>query len=352
MSVLSKLFIVTYLLIIAINSVFAQGLSKELEKKVDKLRYARIMFYNCENLFDVYNDTLINDEEFLPEGDKHWNSSKYYHKLSNISKVITAVGGWKPPELVGLCEVENQKVLFDLTMNSPLYHFGYKVIHKDSPDTRGIDVALLYQPKSYNPIVNRFVNINFPSSNSRKTRDILYSKGVLLDNDTIHLFVNHWPSRWGGQLESEPSRLYVASVLKCIIDSILVVSDSANVIIMGDFNDEPTDKSISKMLNSTKYGVGSSSLCNLSISSNYNVGTLKYRGVWSVFDQIIVSENIIGEQNGMHIDSDGFVIFDAEFLLKHDTKYLGYKPFRTFNGYRYIGGFSDHLPIFIDINKQ
>ena len=338
-----------------VNFILAQGLSVELSKKIETQRYARIMFYNCENLFDPYNDTLKNDIEFMPEGNYHWTKSKYHKKLNNISKVITAIGAWSPPELVGLCEIENKKVLYDLIFNTPLYHFEYKIIHQESQDKRGIDVALLYQPKSYTPIKNRFIEINFPNKSWKNTRDILYSKGTLHNDDTIHLFVNHWPSRWGGQLESEDNRLHVASVVKIITDSIMADSKHANIIILGDFNDEPTDQSISKILatDNSIVDIKHSQLYNLTaISNSYpNIGTLKYRGKWSKFDQIIISGNLLDNKK-LHAKTESFTIFNPNFLLEKDKTYLGYKPYRTFIGYKYNGGFSDHLPIFIDLNKR
>jgi len=240
-------------------------------------------------------------------------------------------------------------------MNSPLYNFEYKTIHQESKDKRGIDVALLYQPKSYTPIKNNFIEINFPHEPWKKTRNILYSKGTLNENDTIHLFINHWPSRWGGSLESEDNRLHVASILKNISDSIMGISKNANIIIMGDFNDDPSDKSISEVLATANNinNIKHNKLYNLtSISANYpNIGTHKYRGKWSKFDQIITSGNLLANKN-LYTTIESFSIFDANFLLEKDDSYLGYKPFRTFIGYRYNGGYSDHLPIFIDLYKH
>ncbi len=358
--ILSRVLIICtafYFIVGISNKAFSQGLSKQLTQKVEKPRYARIMFYNCENLFDIYNDTLKKDEEFLPEGDRHWNKYKYFKKLNNTSKVITAVGGWKPPELVGLCEIENAKTLYDLTKNTPLYLSEYKVIHKESPDRRGIDVALLYQPKSYTPINNTFITISFPDNPQKLTRDILYSKGVFSQgSDTIHLFINHWPSRWGGQLESEGYRLYVASVLKTYTDSILSVQKNENIIIIGDFNDEPTNKSIAQVLKAQTSidKPEQNKLYNLTYASNYetDLGTHKYKGQWAILDQIIVSGNLLNKQSGMYATSEGTVIFNAAFLLERDDSYLGNKPYRTFIGYKYNDGYSDHLPVFIDLYKN
>lgn len=353
---LATKFRVIYLLTIFLSGystiLVSQNLTPELKSKIEKQRTARIMFYNCENMFDYLDDTLKNDEEFLPEGVRTWSKSKYYNKLNQTSKVITAIGGWTPPEIVGLCEIENYKVLHDLTKNSSLYSLNYKIVHKESPDVRGIDVALLYQPKAYQPIENKFITINFSDNPVKHTRDILYSKGILNQTDTIHLFVNHWPSRWGGELESENYRLHVASVLKNQTDSIFESNPYAAIIIMGDFNDEPENNSISTVLNAHKidHEIVENELYNITTQANF-VGSQKYQGNWSILDQFIISGNLLNQKMELKINPQDIVIFNAPFLLEPDENHLGFKPFRTFVGYKYNGGFSDHLPIFIDINR-
>jgi predicted extracellular nuclease len=347
---------ILFLLLFIAEQLYSQSLSDTLTKRVEADRYARVMFYNCENLFDTYNDSAKRDEDFTPEGNHHWNKSKYYNKLNKIAKVIVAVGGWQPVELVGLCEIENIRTLKNLIYNSQLYLLEYKFIHKESPDRRGIDVALLYQPKKYKPLKNTFIPICFPDKSDKLTRDILYSKGILHQKDTIHIFVNHWPSRWGGQLQSESYRIYVASVLKHITDSVFKASPLANIIIIGDFNDEPTNKSLSKILNaklSVEQPVVQNNLYNLaSISYSYsNIGSHKHHGKWAKLDQIIVSGSLLTNSNKLKISIGGYTIFNAGFLFEKDESYLGYKPYRTYIGFKYHGGYSDHLPVFIDINK-
>ena len=347
---IKKYTISLYLVCIVTFTLQSQGLSSDLLLRVESERVARVMFYNCENLFDTYNDTLKDDDKFLPEGEYHWSKSKYYKKLDYVSRVITSVGGWRPPGLVGLCEVENKKVLIDLTKKSSLYIFDYKIIHKESQDRRGIDVALLYLPKQYTPIQNEFIKIEFPNNKNKKTRDILYSKGVLITGDTIHVFVNHWPSRWGGQLESEKYRIRTASVLKSIVDSILNTNKLSHVVMIGDFNDTPTDKSVLEILNvnTDTLNINNGLLYNMTyLSKEYkNTGTIKYHMKWYKFDQILVSGSLLNKSNTINVDN--FSIFNASFLLEKDIKYLGNKPFRTFVGYKYNGGYSDHLPVFID----
>jgi len=179
------------------------------------------MCYNVENYFDCLDDSLTSDEEYLPSGMRAWNNDKYQKKQANIAKVITAVGGWDAPALVGLCEIESEKCMWDLTRYSGLKNLKYKFLHHESPDARGVDVALLYQPDMFRPVHDEAVRINFPSSPHTKTRDLLFASGVVPTGDTLHVFVCHFPSRLGGELESEDRRMYVASVLRNKVDSIL-----------------------------------------------------------------------------------------------------------------------------------
>ncbi|MGE4287853.1 MAG: endonuclease [Salinivirgaceae bacterium] len=334
------------------NFAQSEGLPQQLKSKIEQERLLRIMFYNVENLFDTEDDSLKMDEEFLPDETRNWNKFRYYQKQSQLSKVITAVGGWNPPELVGLCEIENRNVLNYLTRQSPLYVFGYQIIHQESPDARGIDVALLYQPKSFRPVYTEFIAVDYPL-NKRKTRDIVYARGIIPNNDTLHVFVNHWPSRYGGQLESEENRIFVAGLLKHKTDSILDTNPKALIVIMGDFNDEPNNTSLLKTLNalpaydSTKQ----SQVVNLSYELRYakNEGSHKYQGQWALLDQVIVSGGLLNKSQKTYTTTDKLCIFKAPFLLEPDKAFLGDKPYRTYVGFKYNGGFSDHLPVFLDL---
>ncbi|MBI9065938.1 MAG: endonuclease [Salinivirgaceae bacterium] len=331
-----------------------QKYSDEINTIIEKRRFVRVMFYNCENFFDTSNDSLKNDEEFLPNGERHWNDSKYYKKQNNLSKVITAVGGWNPPEIVGLCEIENSFVLDGLTKSSPLYQFEYSLIHKESPDRRGIDVALLYKASKFKPLSTDFIQVRFNNSDS-KTRDILYVMGKLSNSDTLHVFVNHWPSRWGGELESEHKRIQVAQIVKNKVDSIFSKYANAKIIIMGDLNDEPSNKSVSKILqaNTNLDSIFSAKLYNLTATlyPNNEFGTHKYQGKWGILDHMIVSGNLINDSLKTHVSLDDIHIFNADFLLEPDESFLGVKPFRTYVGFKYNGGFSDHLPVFLDLHQ-
>ena len=314
----------------------------------------RIMFYNVENFFDNENDSLTLDDEFLPDGARHWTNYKYKKKLNNIYKVIVAVGGWEPPEIVGLCEVENEYVLEDLVNKTPLAKYEYKIIHKESRDQRGIDVALLYLKNKFKILQTRFIPIkqwNIPMN----TRDILFVKGVTSTNDTLNIFVNHWISRYSGIIESSKKRNFIASVLRQYVDSIFALDMHANIIIMGDFNDEPLDDSVLRTLD-TKTDLSEiipGRLYNLSyvFRDNNKIGSIKYKGTWFMFDQFIVSASLLQRENQLYLESDDIHLFSPDFLLEEDNTYYGFKPYRTYVGYRYQGGFSDHLPVYIDLRR-
>ncbi len=312
----------------------------------------RVMFYNCENLFDTFDDSLKNDDEFLPNGAKHWTINKYYEKLSNISKVITAVGGWEPADIVGLCEVENHYVLEGLTQVAPLKNLNYKIIHFESPDKRGIDVALLYQASTFLPIKTQKLTVKFPSSMGRPTRDILYVVGKTKHKDTLHIFVNHWPSRWGGMLESEPKRRFVASFLRTKVDSIFATNNKANILIMGDLNDFPDNMSVMEDLKAlTDFSdIKSNELYNLSYYLQEEKGKFshRYQGEAGILDQMIISGALLNPEANFFTTKDNAHIYDADFLLEKEENFIGYKPFRTYIGYKYHGGYSDHLPPYLD----
>jgi len=311
----------------------------------------KVMCYNVENYFDCVDDSTTDDNEYLPTGIRAWNNEKYQQKQANIAKVIAAIGGWESPALVGMCEVESRKCLIDLTKYSGLKNLGYKFLHHESPDARGVDVALLYQPQKFRPIHDEAIRINFPDAPGSKTRDILFVSGILPTKDTLHVFVCHFPSRLGGELESEEKRMFVASVLRSKIDSIFIVNIHPNILIMGDFNDYPTNNSLLNVLKALP------PVKEFSLSALYNLmypihlaekGSHKDNGEWGTLDQIIVSGNLLNPLNKFFSLSEDVHIFDADFLLEDDDKFLGKQPFRTYNGLKYQGGFSDHLPVYID----
>ena len=317
------------------------------------LQRFRVMCYNVENLFDCEPDSIADDSEFLPGGMRGWNNEKYRQKLANIGRVITNVGGWNPPAIVGLCEIESRKCMVDLTKYSGLKSMKYEFAHHESPDARGVDVALLYQPDKFTLIADRPIRINFPFAPQSKTRDILYVQGVVPTGDTLHVFVCHFPSRLGGELESEDRRTVVASVLRSKIDSIFAEFSEPAIIVMGDFNDYPTNRSITEVLGAkspTENEINANTLYNMMLPLHKaGKGTHKHEGEWGVLDQIIVSGRLLDTGKKFHSTKNDVHIFDADFLLERDEKFLGNKPKRTYIGMKYHAGFSDHLPIFLDI---
>jgi predicted extracellular nuclease len=308
----------------------------------------RVMFYNTENLFDFENNPITNDDDFLPEGNKHWTPDKYNRKLRNLSKVIIAAGKWSSPDIVGLCEVENRRVLDDLLQKTALSSIPYSVCHYDSPDKRGIDVALLFRSDKLSLVEQKVIPIHIKSIPEFSTRDILMVKLSCL-SDTLCVFVNHWPSRVGGELNTEKLRCEVASVLKSVTDSILQCRKAAKVLIVGDMNDEPTDISLSSYLNARTDFLDISPKALFNLTSYKSIGgTHKFRGRWFTFDQIIVSGNLL-KSNRLHTSVDAVQVFRPSFVLEMDEKNQGERLFPTYAGPRYRGGYSDHLPVLVDL---
>ena len=270
--------------------------------------------------------------------------------------MIIGIGGWNPPVIVGLCEVENRFVLNKLVYQTPLKTFDYKIIHEESPDWRGIDVALIYRSSGFTPIEYRTIGIRFPFDTVSRTRDILHVKGILSERDTIHIFVNHWPSRYGGYLVTKPKREFVAAVLRKQVDSLFIAENNPNIIIMGDFNDEPWDESINDFLQAKidTATLQKNDLFNLMSSYKKDgvEGTSKYLEDWSIIDQFIVSANLISGKQPLQVLNSGAQIYNPDFLFEDDFKHLGEKPFRTYVGFSYNNGYSDHLPIYIDLIRN
>lgn len=308
----------------------------------------RAMFYNVENLFDCHHDTLKNDYEFLPDNPKGWTKARYYDKLAKISKVIIAAGNENVPDLVGLCEVENDRCLKDLTSNSPLRESGYRYVMTDSPDERGIDVALLYQRGTFKLLGKSSIPVPNEEVERRPTRDILHVMGQVLSGDTLDVFVCHMPSRSGGEEKSEPYRLFTAQILNIAADSVMKVRQHPNILIMGDFNDYPTNHSIATVLGAVapKEKVEPGKLYNL--MDGRKEGTYRYRGEWGILDQLIVSGFLLQGKDGMRTSYGKAQILRFPFLLEEDEKYGGDTPSRTYWGKKYHGGYSDHLPVCVD----
>ena len=282
-----------------------------------------IISYNVENLFDCQHDTLKNDSSFLPDGMHHWTYYRYQTKLDRIAQVIVNISGWESAEMVGLCEVENERCLRDLCYR--LKRFHYKFVHYESADKRGIDVALLYDSTKVKILDSKPLRVYLQGD---VTRDILYVEALVGNQDTLHAMVCHLPSKLGGTAATEGKRNAAKQVIQQQVDSILRMQSEAKIVVMGDMNSEVKDdlQGMSNMM------IG---------CEKEGKGTHKYKGIWSCLDQFYLSTTLKTNAN--------VIIFSPEWLLEEDTKYLDYQPKRTYVGYRYHDGYSDHLPIVLRV---
>jgi hypothetical protein len=314
---------------------------------------ASVMFYNLENFYDTSDDSLKQDNEFLPMGERRWTNHRFYVKLSNISRVVANTGNWEPPAVIGLCEVENRKVLEKLVGSDLLKSWEYQIIHKDSPDERGIDVAALYRPSVFMPLSYRYFPPVGQGEPTPFTREILHVSGIMAGKDTIHLFFNHWPSRYSGLMETRNLRKQAAQRLKDEIRQLQIKYKNPKIIVMGDFNDQPEDESLLNALEAGKeMNHNFNHLVNLSFPwIKMKKGTLKYQTQWNIFDQIIVSESVLDEESSLFSMPEDARILDMPFLLEQDEKFTGMKLKRTYEGFTYKGGFSDHLPVLLMLRK-
>ena len=318
---------------------------------------AIVGFYNVENLFDTIDDPdNSGDDEFLPNAAKRWTAQRYEGKLARLASAIAEMGSTSViggPALLGLAEVENERVLRDLITQPALAKSRYDIIHYDSPDRRGIDVGLVYRTELFQPLHSAPLRVSLgmdEDSRERITRDVLYVKGLLL-GDTLHVLINHWPSRRGGEEASRPDRAVAASVVRAAVDSIRERNAAAGVILLGDFNDDPTDASLTVTLRAaeTRGDAALSGLYNPMVSTfRRGEGTLVYRNNWNLFDQVIVSAGLV--ENGPDWTLADTRIVRAPYLLQSGGRYDGY-PSRTFVGDRYLGGYSDHLPVYAILSR-
>lgn len=329
---------------IVLSTLISCATAQTASKNADRENY--IAFYNVENLFDTINDPATLDDDFTPSGKLQWNAPKYVEKLGRISEAIDLIPGGLPV-FIGMCEIENVSVLNDLVKEPTLQDSSkkgyYSIIHADSPDERGIDVAALYDATRLKEVSFEYFTIALPDPKDPNTRDLLYVKGKL-DQETIHFFVNHWPSRSGGQAESEPNRLAVAGLLKSKVDALLAADANARIIIMGDFNDHPIDKSIHEILGAKESP--ESALFNqmyaLHVGGN---GSYFYKGEWGALDQMITSKGIMNAP-GWHVTATSAGIVREEKLLFRDKEGVA-RPSRSYAGDSYKGGYSDHLPVYL-----
>ncbi len=318
---------------------------------------AIVAFYNLENFYDTVDNPNINDEEFLPAGPKNYNSKVYWTKVEHLATVISQIGtdiNPDGPALLGVAEIENDTVLNDLIHQSLLKPRNYSFVHYDSKDIRGVDVALLYNPKYFKVLESRKLFVHMPTGAKQTffTRDVLWVKGSL-NGDTINVFVNHWPSRVGGEQRSAPGRAAAAQVDKNFIDSIEKININTKIIVMGDLNDDPISPSVTKVLGAKE------NIENVKPGELYNpwidmykkgLGTLAYQDVWGLFDQIMINYPWLNK------NQIGFFyyqphIFNKAFMIENIGKYKGY-PMRTWDGNTYRGGYSDHFPTYIILLKK
>ena len=315
-----------------------------------------IAFYNVENLFDTLDDPLTSDDDRTPMGKDKWTDDIYQKKLKNIAKVIADIGSdltGSSPSIIGLCEIENRGVLEDLINTNSLKKENYDIIHYDSPDERGVDVAMLFKKNRFKPSSSK----TYPLFLKRKDQSIDYTRDHLLvsgylDNEQIHFIINHWPSRSGGQMKSEPNRILAGKLNKKIIDSILRSNPKANIINMGDFNDNPKDKSIKPILNSVykKSKMKNNQLYNpMEELFQKGYGSYKYRGKWDMIDQFFLSKNLVENKKGLFFLKAA--VFNKKYLINPQGKYEGY-PFKSFAGGKFLNGYSDHFPIFLYLAKE
>ena len=336
--------IALFSILISICSI--NGFSQKESKKgsLQSFHSRAIVSYNVENLFDTIDDKGVIDEEFLPTGKLKWNSERYHVKLDHLVEAIT-MNLPENPILIGLIEIENKGVLIDLKKTGRLAKTNYEIAHKDSPDARGIDCGLLYDKSCFKLLAMENLKVSIDSIPDFKTRDILYVKGQLQGGKVIHLFVNHWPSRRGGEGESEIRRIQAATVARAKVEAILKADPNANIVLMGDFNDHPDNVSIQDVLKAKAVTDTSADLLDLFADDHKaGKGTHNFKGEWGVLDHFIVSKALYNGSNGISLSpNDGKIVYEEKLLFtgKDGSK----KPATTYGGPNYYGGYSDHLPI-------
>ena len=315
-----------------------------------KTNIVTVVFYNVENLFDIYDDPRTNDNEFLPTSGKEWNEEKYNTKLDHLSQVISGleVEAEDEADIIGLVEIENKKVLEDLIETKGLNDTSFEIIHGNSPDDRGIDVAMLYNKKTFKYEGHEYLRVQFDDPDI-KTRDILYVNGKI-NGEKIHVFVNHWPSRRDGAEVTEYKRLNAANVLRDKIDDIQNADPESNIIVMGDFNDYPDNKSIREVVKADNTNA-QGHFFNTAAKTHELAerGSYNFRGKWVTLDQIMLSNYLMNTNQKFQLQEQDIEIFKREWMMFRHPKYKDLRPSRTYGGDKYFGGYSDHLPVYIQL---
>lgn len=339
--------------IIILFSVLLISITATAQRQV---KVGCVGFWNFENLFDTEDDPAIRDEEYTPKGSKAWTTEMYATKLDRLAEVVAQLGTEVTPDgvaLLGVAEVENKEVLEDFVQHPRVAKRNYNIVHFDSPDRRGIDVALLYQPKYFSVTNSKALPLLIYNSDStrRFTRDVLLVSGKL-DGDEIHVFVNHWPSRSGGEQASRAYREAGAAVVRKAVDSLLQINPTSKIVIMGDLNDDPISSSVKQILNTERKvnKLDQGELFNpMEAFYRKGIGTLAYRDAWNLFDQIIISDGLVKPSNGYQFLKAH--IFSQPFMVQKEGQFKGY-PLRTHAGSQYLGGYSDHFPVYIFLVKE
>lgn len=312
---------------------------------MDNNSYA-VAFYNLENLFDTVDDPHTLDDDFTPKGFKRWKNSRYRSKIKKLGKAISRIGEDKnvhPPSLIGIAEVENNKVIEKLLQTKYLKDYPLDYVHFDSPDERGIDTGLIFNTDHFEVLEAETLPLLIENEEGERdfTRDILFVRGKL-NKEEIQLFVNHWPSRRDGAEETKHKRIKAAQTILNKIESLNKAPEDLNVMVMGDFNDDPNSESIQVLMESGYFINPFKKLLSL------DTGSANYKGKWSLFDQVILSHSFLNHEPETHSFKEA-VIFSPKFLREWKGKYKG-NPFRTFVGKKYIGGYSDHFPVYVRLH--
>ncbi len=338
----------SFILVLAICITVQNGYGQEY-------KVGTVAFYNLENLFDTIDSPDTKDTEFTPEGSNNYTSKIYEEKLDRMAKVISEIGGeFVPggPSVIGVSEIENRSVLEDLIKAGKLKSTKYNIVHYNSPDDRGVDVALLYRPNYFKVMNSRSVPVLIPGKEDFNTRDILVVSGEF-DGELMHFLVCHWPSRYGGEKRSAPLRNAAAKVARNIIDSIQEADKNAKIILLGDLNDNPDNESVFKYLSAKGK---KSKLKNGDLYNPYyekykkGIGSNAYKDVWSLFDQLVVSQSLLEKDKSSYRFYKA-KIFKKDYLIQQKGRFEGY-PFRTFAGGSYLGGYSDHFPVYVVLVKE
>ena len=339
---MKKLFSIIALLLVAKLTLLSQ-------KNVNSFL---VVSYNVENLFDTINSPLFDDDEFTPSGVKNWTYDRYEKKLDNLAKVIKSIPGKTPPAVIGLAEVENRGVLEDLIKVRGLRKEKYEIVHEDGKDPRGIECALLYHPELFTYLSHEYIEVEDLADPDYIHRGILHVKGKGPDGSDLHIFMNHWKSRSGGVKETEGKRMFSSITLRKQLDMLLAGESGFKVIILGDFNDEPTNNSITKGLSSMnkRKNIEMGEYYNLfyDLHNAGNRGTYNYQGTWNMLDQVIVSYSLLNQKNGLTTGFESGQILKEEFMMFESENYGIALPSATYGGPQYYGGPSDHLPVYVE----